>query len=324
MELRDPTSPATRVHRNPVDRIFQRQYGVISRQQALAAGISPRSVDRKVIAGEWIVCYRGVYRISAVEVSWHQRLMAAYFHVGEPVAVSGRSAGALWSLEGIELSVVELTTPDFRRRRAKDFFLHSSDLLPNADLARVGPFKVTTPTRTLVDLGALISQEALEVALEDAFRRGISSPQRILARLEALSKKGRNGIGPLRDLMSKRAEGGAKSLLEVKTTRLLRQAGLPKPIRQYEVRLGPKTKAFIDLAYPQAMLAIELDGFKFHSDKSVFQKDRTRRNALTKLGWRTAQFTWDDVNNRPNYVIETVRALLGLLPTEHAPSLQPS
>lgn len=305
-------TPNLSLGRRNVDQILKRQFGIIARRQALASRMSPRSIDRKVSSGGWIPIYRGVYRLAAVQFGWNQRLMAAYLLVGEPAAVSRRAAGGLWKLEGIVPGTVELTTPDFRRRPERDFELHSSDLLPNADLARIGPLVVTTPTRTLIDLGTCVGAEQLEVATEDAFRRRLSSSARMLARLDALSEKGRPGIGPMRELMSKRTSGGARSLLEVKVLRLFREAGLPKPVTQYRVQLGPRSRVEIDVAYPDALLAIEVDGFRFHSEPSAWQKDRSKRNALTKLGWRVIQITWEDITERPQEVVEMVRALLVL------------
>ncbi|MDQ6850843.1 MAG: hypothetical protein M3070_12965 [Actinomycetota bacterium] len=49
------------------------------------------------------------------------------------------------------------------------------------------------------------------------------------------------------------------------------------------------------MALPQALLAIEVDGFAFQSTLDRFQRNRTRQNALTGLGWRVLRFAWSDL-----------------------------
>ena len=36
----------------------------------------------------------------------------------------------------------------------------------------------------------------------------------------------------------------------------------------------------VDIAFPKQKVAIEVDGWAFHSDQEVFQNDRKRQNAI--------------------------------------------
>ena len=65
--------------------------------------------------------------------------------------------------------------------------------------------------------------------------------------------------------------------------------------------------ARLDLAFPAAMVAIEVDGMAYHSDAVRFQRDRTRQNLLVSLGWTVLRFTWWDLVDRPDYVVTTIR-----------------
>jgi len=89
---------------------------------------------------------------------------------------------------------------------------------------------------------------------------------------------------------------------------ILRDAGLPEPTRQYEVRNGDGVVARIDFAYPDRRLAIELDGFECHTNR--FQRDRSRQNGLVLRGWTVLRFTWADVVERPDYVVATLATAL--------------
>src|SRR2546421_2789239 len=65
------------------------------------------------------------------------------------------------------------------------------------------------------------------------------------------------------------------------------------------------------LRLPRARLAIEADGWEFHSGKAAWQHDLRRRNALTALGWRVLNVTWQALSERPEEVLEQVRQVLG-------------
>lgn len=61
------------------------------------------------------------------------------------------------------------------------------------------------------------------------------------------------------------------------------------------------------MAFPAHRLAIETDGWAFHSDQEVFQKDRDRQNEIALMGWQILRFTWLDVTEYPQRVIAEIR-----------------
>ena len=67
-------------------------------------------------------------------------------------------------------------------------------------------------------------------------------------------------------------------------------AGLPEPVRQLRVVVDDRVY-FLDLAYPQVKLAIEVDGFEYHRGRGVFDRDRSRQNDLVRAGWTVLRFT---------------------------------
>jgi very-short-patch-repair endonuclease len=98
-----------------------------------------------------------------------------------------------------------------------------------------------------------------------------------------------------------RADSAAERLL----VSLLRESGLTGWGRGL-----PFDRWRIDLAFPEAKLAIEVDGWAWHTDVDRFGADRRKGNALVRAGWRLLRFTWHDLTNRPAYVIAEIRAAL--------------
>ena len=78
--------------------------------------------------------------------------------------------------------------------------------------------------------------------------------------------------------------------LETRVLRVIAAAGLPVPRQQYPIVLGG-TEVHLDLAYPEARLAIELDGWEWHRNRSAFDDDRWRDVELVKLRWMNLRLT---------------------------------
>ena len=58
-------------------------------------------------------------------------------------------------------------------------------------------------------------------------------------------------------------------------------------------------------------LVIELDGRKFHSDAEALVADSEKTRYLRSLGFRVLRFTWNDVVERPEWVVSQIRKALG-------------
>jgi very-short-patch-repair endonuclease len=99
-------------------------------------------------------------------------------------------------------------------------------------------------------------------------------------------------------------------------------------VPQYRVADASGEVARVDFAYPGAGIAIEADGFAWHSSRSQFAADRRRRNALTLSGWVVLAFTWDQMTNYPDAVGGEIRRALeqrgAVSPLDAQLSLAPS
>ncbi|MDQ3953605.1 MAG: endonuclease domain-containing protein [Actinomycetota bacterium] len=111
----------------------------------------------------------------------------------------------------------------------------------------------------------------------------------------------------------------AESRLERKLWGLIVRSGLPRPVRQHRVCDGRGFVARVDLAYPEVLLAVEADGYRWHSGRRAWSRDLARRNRLTSLGWRVLHVTHYDVTESPDDVVEQIRLALA----DRTLSLQP-
>jgi very-short-patch-repair endonuclease len=263
----------------------------------------------RIASGRWKQLHRGVYRLTGVPGSWRQSLMAACLAAGSGAVVSHRAAAALWRMAGFDERVLEVTIPR-QRGRTSGFTIHRTTSMRRIDVTVLDGIPVTTPARTLIDLSSTSSADVLEEALDDALRRELCTLDRLRRGIDALGTNGRRGIGVIRVLVEARERGGVvpDSVLETRTLRLIRAGGLPEPILQHEVRVGDRVIAVIDFAWPEAMLAVEADGYRWHSGRARWQHDLVRRNALGKLGWRSVHITWWDLVERAHETVEEIGA----------------
>jgi very-short-patch-repair endonuclease len=296
-----------------VQRMLDRQFGVIASWQASDCGLTPAALKHWVRSGRLVRVHRGVFRAPSAAATVHQRAMAGCLAAG-PEAVAGRfTAASLFGLVDRAGDVVEVTVPTGRLRSVPGVAVHRAKLLP-ADTTRIGVIPVLTVPRTLVDLAAVLPQRDLTEAVDRGFRRKLVSPERCQTFVEARRFDRFRGIGVLRTIIDDRVKFGVPdSILESDIIELLREYGLPEPVRQYEQRVNGREVAF-DLAYPDHRIAIELDGKVPHTEHGTWQRDHDRHNA-TELGkWPTLRFTWWDVHERRNYVAITLGDGLGLRP----------
>src|SRR3954451_12075960 len=115
------------------------QYGVISRAQARAKGMTERQIDDRLAAKRLLVCHPGVYRVPGAPQTNRQRAMAACLWLGEHAAVSHVTAVALLRLDGIRRPPLHVTVPECVRRGSKgtEFKLHRVGRLEHIDRVTV-------------------------------------------------------------------------------------------------------------------------------------------------------------------------------------------
>ena len=171
------------------------------------------------------------------------------------------------------------------------------------DIVVVDGIRVTSPARTLIDVAPCVGVDVLEEALDDALRRELVSLRFLRRRAEQLGAR-----KVLKDLVGARDGRVPESSLETRLLRALRAAGLPKPAVQH--RIG---RYRVDFAYVDARLAIECDGYRYHSGRRAFDDDRARQNALTATGWRVLRVTWPQLRDGPEDVLAAIRSLGGAL-----------
>lgn len=285
----------------------QRQHGLITREQFLEHG-SVRQLELLLAAGRLESARRGVYRIAGAPTTWQQQLLSACLVSGQSARASFDTAAAIVGLDGFARGPLQITVEQGKRVRLAKVTVHQSTIdLPTHRTVKNG-IPVTSVSRTLADLSWRLPSWRIGYLLDDAIRRRLTTLDDYRQVARDLQRRGRRRTTVTRDVLERRTPetAGAESGSERRLVQLLIAAGLPMPVLQHPVRVSGRTVR-LDLAYPDAMIAIEYDGWGVHGTRAAFDRDRRRANELEVLGWTVVRFTSDFADST---IIATVRQLL--------------
>ncbi len=267
-------------------RVASRQHGLITAAQLRSAGLSARNVRTLRSKGLLERHGAGIYVVAGTRRTWEQRTMALVIAAGPLALSSHRSASGLWRLDRFRRQHADLITPHPAMRRPTAAKVHETNDLASRDRTVVEGIPVTTPVRTIVDMGRYVSAERLGEMLDDAVRRNLTTYREAQLRFAELAGRGRDGVATVRETLASRPEGAAvpDSPLETDVRALLVRAGLPEPVLHQRVECDEITYV-LDLAWPDQLVAVECDGFRFHRMPGQLDWDDRRRNALGVRGW---------------------------------------
>lgn len=187
-------------------------------------------------------------------------------------------------------------------------------LLPAEDIDYLGPFRITSPTRTLIDLAGVLDADRLEDCLEEALLRRMVELPLLESRLNQIGSRGRMGAKSFRRLLALRNPQMAPTDTKFETLlhRVLRKAGLPNPERQFKIFEGTDFVTRVDFAYPRERVAIPADSYEWHSRRRQWERDIDQRNRLMRMGWKIRPTTWTELNRRPDEFTRDIATLLSI------------
>lgn len=281
------------------------RHGVVAAAEARRLGLTEAQVRTLLRRGAWVRPVRGVLVHRAAPATWRQR--CAVVSLAADGALSHVTAARLHGLDGCRSEDVHVSVVAPRQPRRLPGTIHRVADLGPSDVVRVDGLRCTSIARTLCDLGAVVHDDVVEQALDDALRRGVSL-RWVESTLERLHRPGPSGTGALVRVLERPDRSGRlpDSRFERLVQRTVRGLGLPEPDRQVQVRDGSGTLvAVVDLGWPSIRLGIEAHSDRWHSGARRGRADQRRDNRLAALGWELLYASWEHVH-RPAEFVELV------------------
>lgn len=222
--------------------------------------------------------------------------------------VSHSTAARIFGLAEFTGDQVELTVRARQHSRHEGVTIHDTAVVGVLHRQEFDGFPCMSVARTLCDLTATKDRGAVERAVDESLRKRLVTFDRLSAVFMDLQHRGRRRSTVMEKILSERARGiePGDSHPEVRVAKLLVAAGLPLPVQQYRLVAGGR-RIRIDLAYPELRIAIEYDGWAFHSTRRSFDDDRARANELELLGWTVLRFT---SKSSDAMIVRTIRAAI--------------
>jgi very-short-patch-repair endonuclease len=283
-----------------VARIAARQHGVITSVQLLAAGLTPRMIERRVEKGTLHRVHRGVYRVGHVAPSTEARYLAAVLAAGDGALLAGKAAAHLMRLLNGPAPAPEVVAQN--QRRIKGVRTKRMQTLDGRDGWIHEGIPCTTIARTLVSLAGSLHGEDLARACHQASVLYRTQPEDV----EAVLARHPNapGAATLRSIL----RGDIKTTLSKLERVFLHLLGknnleLPETNKRHNGR-------YVDCRWPARHLTVELDGYRYHSTRHAWEQDRQREREARRRGDDFRRFTSGDVFDHPNQMLDELGPLL--------------
>jgi very-short-patch-repair endonuclease len=286
--------------------IAGKQRGLITVAQLKQLGVSKAGLSRAASRGVLVQIHRGVYALLPLRcLPPLAREHAALLHLGPGAVLSHGSAAQIWGLRPPPPDLhVTVIGRDLRSREG--IRVHRAAAIDRADLRHHHGLALTAPARTLLDLEAGLSDEALEQVFAEAIKRHVM--RRSEARSMVERHPGHPGIARLRELASETHDvARLRADTERRFLRLVRRAGLPQP--ETQAPWGPYE---LDFLWREERVVVETDGYLFHSLRSDLESDHRRDAKLQAAGFIVLRFSWRLIRYQPEVVLAEVAGVLAM------------
>jgi very-short-patch-repair endonuclease len=264
----------------------------------LVTRVSPRTVGSWVATGKLVRLRPGVLALPSAAQRWRVRLAAAL--QGREAVASHATALALWELVQHPAGPVHVSVDDsLSARGSAGVVVHRSPSV-YGERRRVDGLAVTSIERSVVDVWAQpsgLDRAVVRAAAITAVRERLCTPRDLSHELERRSRlPGRAELAGLVSLLV----DGCRSELEIwGCLEVLRAPGMPAFVQQRRVTVAGRT-VFLDVAYDDVLLAVEMDGAAWHGSRAQREADIARDALLATIGWQTLRFSYTRMTASPD------------------------
>ena len=288
-----PQPLAVNANLHEIEGLLRTSGGLVLRRAHPALADSLSYLARR---GRLTTLLPGVYveRDLAEEPLTRMRAVAAW---DRDAVLTGAAAARLTFWPELAVDPVEAAVRS-RRSPQSGFGFTLRRLPPELITTRLG-LRCTVPALTALDLCPSQGADAIDAALR-------SRTTSLAALHEALQLTGNRRGNEQRRRLLLDSRDEPWSWAERQAHHLFRAEGITGWVANHPLPLLGVIY-YLDMAFPKLKLALEIDGWTYHSSPSAFEHDRWRQNDLVLAGWRVLRFTPLMLRETPQVVVAVVR-----------------
>ena len=264
------------------------------------AGISADEIRWRARTGALIRVHRGVYRVGHTAPSVEATYLAAVKACGSGAVLFDSAAGYFQAVLRAPtppapevLCPTQRSVPGVKTRRCRN--------IDPVEMATYRGIPITTVPRTLLDLAAHLTEVELARAAHEAWVRHRTRASYVLAALQRHPRA--KGARKLRAVMCG----------DVNVTLSRLERSFLRAMSDADIEL-PETNQHVDGKYVdcrwRGRLTVELDSYAFHNTRHAWEQHHQRRRAARARGEEFRTFTWWDVTEGREAMVDDVRGLL--------------
>jgi hypothetical protein len=269
------------------------QAGIISRGQALRAGLTEDMIKFRIRSGRWRPIHPGVYATFTGTPGRNAQLWAAVLSAGQGAVLSHETAAELLRLADKAAHSIHVTVPRDRHVAAvPGVSIHRSARAVAAALGGSNPPR-TRVEETVLDLTQTAATfDDVCGWVTRAFARDLTDEGKLCAAMRQRNKL--RWRADLHELIAAAARGD-HSVLEYRYDRDVERAhDLPEPVRQAPFVGANGGRGRRDRLYQEYGVVVELDGQLAHPAEEQW-RDKARDNAAAVAGNQTLRYGWMQV-----------------------------
>jgi hypothetical protein len=288
---------------------------VLTRDRLARHGVGVRRLKAAVDCGLLRRQGPGTFLLGGPEPPDLDRLAAAARAASQGprlAVVSHRSAAVHWEAHGVVAPIPEVTVVARQCNLLADAVVHRTDHLAAQDRVALGRgLEVTSPPKTMLDLGAVCTPDAVERAFEHLFFRGLISWKAAKDVLRRNGGRGRRGAGVFRAIIDARDPDLAppESELELAVSRFLLREGIRVRATQVEVRAHDGSMVRIDFLLGERKV-LEANGYAWHAGRADKERNERKQRLLVLAGYEVLPCSWVDLTKRRQAFADEVRAFV--------------
>lgn len=277
--------------------IAARQRSLFTTTQAHRCGLTTDMLFDRAHAGVVRLVHPNVYLHASAPFTTETRMQAAVLACGADAFLSHRASAAWLGYPSVRRFKPEVTTPHLDLPRIAGIDVHRTRRFHPRDVIVVNGLRVSSPGRTALDLCAVLGYATAEAAITEAVVCKVLRVPQLLAAIERSGGRGVAGTVACRAIAAGTLDlDGIQSILELELARIITDACVPRPVRQYEVVCADGRKVVLDNAWPDLKVAAEGDGLRWHGTASRLRKTQARSRSIQGSGWVHLVYGWDDAH----------------------------